>query len=193
MARNRNSRSLLIVAMVVASITLLPCCRRAPEGPATETVGADQIEFDALDLPLENPQIAISLLETAPGLVATYNGEASIELTDKNRPNLRFTFDADFPQAPSRSPKTVEEFDRFIGKHNDGRLTDNGTIETALGAATWASGTYFEEDQSFGDVRVFVPHPSGAGTLILSAVCPAEEATVEDRLATMKEILTHIS
>lgn len=194
MVRNRNLRTPFILTTVIISIALLPSCRRAPEeAPATETSGAAQIELEALDLPLENLQIRIALSTTPPGLVATYNGEAAIEVTDTKRPDLRFTLDADLPGAPSRSPKTVQDFERFIGKHHEGRLTDKGEIETALGLATWASGTYFEEDQSFGDVRVFAPHPSGDGTLILSAVCPSEEATVEDRLATMKEILTHVS
>jgi hypothetical protein len=184
--------------MVIISIAVLPSCRRAPEGPpdgtpVTDSSDVSQIKLDALDLPLENPQIKISVSKTPPGLVATYNGEASIELADEKRPNLRYTFDADFPDQPSRSPKTVEEFEQFIGKHHDGSLTDNGTMDTVLGAATWASGTYFEEDQSFGDVRLFVPHPTQTGTLILSAVCPVEESTVEERLATMNEILTHVS
>jgi len=183
--------------MVIVSVALVPSCRRAPEEPpASDLVddpGMGQIELTVLDLPQQNIEIEISLTATPPGLVATYNGEAALEVTDENRPNLRYTFDADLPGSPSRSPKTIDEFKQFIGKHNDGGLTDSGTIDTALGAATWASGTYFEEEQSFGDVRVFVPHPSGTGTLILSAVCPAAEATVEERLAMMQKLLTHVS
>ncbi len=198
MMRNRGPRARFVLLMVVVSIALLPSCRRGPDEPPdgepiSDSTDAGQLELNALDFPLENPQLNISLSTSPPGLVATYNGEASIELADTKRPDLRYTFDADFPENPSRSPKSVEEFERFIGKHNDGSFSDSGVMKTALGTAAWASGTYFEEDQSFGDVRLFVPHPSQTGILILSAVCPSEEATVEDRLATMKEILTHVS
>ncbi len=193
----RSWSRLLIITCVALTLVVLPSCRRAPEEPVgNPPAGAgDKTEpaIAALDLPLENPQIKVSLTAVPPGLVATYNGDSAIEVADENRPDLRYTFDADLPGAPSRSPKTVYDFEQFIGKHNDGRVTDNGEIETALGSATWASGTYFEEDQTFGDVRVFAPHPSGNGTLILSAVCPAGEATVEERLATMQKLLTNVS
>lgn len=197
MDRNRTLRMLPIVAIFIMSTALVPGCRRAPEtppeeAPAAESSSAAQIELDTLDLPLENPRIRIALSKTPPGLVATYNDEAAIEITDERRPVLRFTFDADLPGAPSRSPKNVADFERFIGKHHDGSFTDSGEIETALGVSTWASGTYFEEDQSFADVRVFAPHPSGNGTLILLAVIPANQATVEEQLSTMKAILDHV-
>ena len=195
MNRNQLLCTSNIVAMVIASVALLPGCGRAPEEQPVvpPDSGGPEIELMVLDLPQENPLIGISLNAAPPGLVATYNEERSIEITDERRPNLRYTFDADLPGAPSRSPKTVEDFVVFMGKHDGGRLADSGDMKTALGEASWASGTYSAEDEIFEDVRVFVPHPSGTGTLILYAVCPAGTATVEERLAVMREILTDVS
>ena len=196
MHRHNLRRAPFIVAIVITSIALVPSCRRAPEEPIAEPLskeGEVKIELIALDLPQKNSEIGISLNATPPGLVATYNEERAIEITDENRPTLRYTFDADLPESPSRSPKNVAEFELFMGKHTEGSLSDSGSIETVLGTATWASGTYSAEEQSFGDVRVFVPHPSGTGTLILFAVCPAGVATVEERLAMVREILAEVS
>lgn len=197
MHRNASFGAPIIVAMVIVSIALVPSCRRAPEeAPAVapaDGAGEPKIELTALDLPLKNPAIGISLNAVPRGLVATYNDERAIEIADENRPDLRYTFDADLPQLPSRSPRSIAEFKVFMEKFSGGSLTDSGDIETASGAATWASGTYFAEDQSFEDVRIFAPHPSGTGTLILFAVCPEGLATVEERLATMREILSEVS
>lgn len=195
MIRHQLLRTSTIVAVVIASIALLPSCRRAPEEqPAvTPDSGEPAIDLTVLDLPQKNPLIGISLNSAPPGLVATYNEERTIEITDERRPSLRYTFDADLPGAPSRSPRTIEDFEVFMGKHNGGSLADSGDMKTALGKATWASGTYSAEDQVFEDVRVFAPHPSGTGTLILCAVCPAGTATVEERLAAMREILADVS
>ena len=196
MHRHNLQRAPLIVAIVITSIALVPSCRRAPEEPVAAPVtkeGEAKIELIVLDLPQENREIGISLNATPPGLVATYNGERAIEITDEKRPSLRYTFDADLPESPSRSPKNIAEFESYMEKHTAGSLTDSGSIETVLGDASWASGTYSAEEQSFEDVRVFVPHPSGTGTLILFAVCPAGVATVEERLAMVREILAEVS
>lgn len=195
MARNRSLYTFFILASVIVSIALLPSCRRAPDTPAEGTkeveIGGES-GLSALELPLQNPVLGISLSSTPPGLIATFNENASIEVTDPRRPDLRLSFFADLPGVPLRSPVDIEGFEEFIGKHDGGSLTDRGEIETALGPATWASGTYSAEDQVFGDVRVFAPHPSGNGTLILASVSPAGDVTVEEQLAMMKEVLTHV-
>ncbi len=195
MHRQRLPQTPFIVAMVIVSIALLPSCGRTPEEPTAVAPAGDgaEIDYTVLALPQNNPEIGISLNAVPVGLVATFNEERAVEITDANRPSLRYTFDADLPGMPARSPKTVEEFGVFMGKFSGGKLDDSGEIDTALGDATWASGFYSAEDEVFEDVRVFLPHPSKPGTLILSAVCPKGVATVRERLATMREILSNVS
>jgi hypothetical protein len=182
--------------MIIASVAVIPGCRRAPEEPPEATPVVDvgpRPVLTVLELPQHNPELGFGLSSAPPGLVATFNEGASLEITDERRPALRYTFAADLPGSPSRSPSSVAAFETFIGKHNDGRLVDSGSLETALGPSTWADGTYFEEETSFSDLRVFAPHPSGSGTLVLSAVCPSSEATVEERLAVIRQLLAEVS
>ncbi len=197
MVRKSGLWGFLLASTVIAAIALLPGCGRTPEDsgsvPPVDQAAKPGLELSVLDLPQENSVIGISLNALPRGLVATYNDERAIEIADESRPELRYTFDADLPDSPGRSPRTIAEFEVLMAKLTDGGLTDSGSTETALGAATWASGTYSADGESFGDVRVFVPHPSGAGTLILYAVCPEGVATVEERLASMREILSKVS
>ncbi|HSN55866.1 MAG TPA: hypothetical protein VLT32_14425, partial [Candidatus Sulfomarinibacteraceae bacterium] len=127
------------------------------------------------------------------GLVTTYNDQAFIELTDTSRPALHYTFEADLPDSPSRSPADLPSFEVLLAKFQGGSLLDSGSIETALGTASWAHGEFYQEDQTFSDLRIFAPHPSGSGTLILYSVVPTEAATVEERLQTMQALLGGVS
>jgi hypothetical protein len=198
MQRHRVLRELAVIAVIGPGIALLPGCRKAPEEEAPVVVAATPVPgempvAEILELPQSNVTVGITLEHAPEGLVATYNEHEWLELTDRTRPALRFTFEADLPDAPSRSPAALADFEILLGKLTQGQLVESGTIDTTLGAAEWAIGTYFEEDQSFADVRVFAPHPSGAGTLILYSVGPAGVATTEERLSLMKELLQGVS
>ncbi|MEX1311221.1 MAG: hypothetical protein AB1Z65_12425 [Candidatus Sulfomarinibacteraceae bacterium] len=186
----------LVATGLALVFAVMPACKRAPEEPAPAAgPGTAEPELDlvTLDLPLSNLDLGVTLTAAPTGMVATYNDGPAIEVVDPRRPNLRFTFFADLAGLPFRSPATVADFEGFIGKHNQGRLTDDGDLETALGPATWANGSYFEEDQSFEDLRVFVAHPSGTGTLIVAAVGPEGVSSLEERLAVIQELLTFVS
>lgn len=198
MRRQRAIRDCVVIGLILVGIVVLPSCRRAPEEPGPVAVvgtpGPDQMPYGAvLELPQQSPALGITL-STAPGrLVATFNQDNWLELTDETRPTLRFTFEADLPGSPSRSPAVVADFDQWLSKLTQGRLLDSGSLDTPFGPAAWASGEYFEEDESFSDVRIFAPHPSGNGTLILYSVGPAGVATIEERLDLMTELLTGVS
>ncbi len=181
------------------TVVIVPGCGRAPEAPppAPEpTVTATEAEpgvLTTLELPQINPEIGITLTAVPANLVATFNGSDGFEVTDAQRPVLRYNFEADRPGAPSRGPSSIGTFETFVRRFNDGTALDSGSLKTALGDATWASGSYFEEDQTLIDIRVFTPHPSGSGTLVVWTVSPAEAATVEERLSTIRRLLDGVS
>ena len=196
MARNRIPRAPFILAMVIVSIALLPSCRRGPEEPVTvdtDSTETPKVEFTTLELPLQNLDIGITLNDVPPGLVATLNTEKWIEVSDTKTPTILYAFVASFPDSPGISPQSVEEFGAWVDSSQDGKNTGNGSIDTALGSTTWASGTYLDDDGLVDDLHAFAPHPSGTGTLILYSVCPAGVSTVEKRLAVMQNLLTHVS
>ena len=186
----------LIATALALVFAFMPACKRAPEEPipATESGTAEpELDLVTLDLPLSNLDLGVTLTGAPAGVVATFNDGPAIEVVDARRPQLRFTFFAELAGLPFRSPATVADFETFIGKHNQGRVTDDGDLKTALGPATWANGSYFEEDQSFEDLRVFVAHPSGTGTLIVTAVGPEGISSLEERLEVIQELLTFVS
>jgi hypothetical protein len=196
MARNRIPRAPFILAMVIVSLALLPSCRRAPEEPVVvdiDSTETPQVELTAIELPLQNLDIGITLNDVPPGLVATLNTEKWIEVSDTKAPTILYAFVASLPVSQGISPQSVAEFEAWVESSPDGKNTGNGSIDTALGSTTWASGTYLDDDGLVDDIHAFAPHPSGSGTLILYSVCPAGVTTVDERLAVMQELLTHVS
>jgi hypothetical protein len=186
----------LAVATGLAAMVLTPGCGRAPEEvppPSTAVEESAAEPLTSLELPQSNSAVGVTLASVPAGLVATFNENEGLEVADVRRPSLRYNFEADLPGSPSRGPSSVGAFETFVRKFNDGAPLDNGTLDTALGGATWASGRYYEEDQSFIDVRVFAPHPSGDGTLIVWTVSPEDVASVAERLSAIRGLLEFVS
>jgi hypothetical protein len=199
MRHRRSIPASVLVGLVLLGAALLPACRRAPETPPPEVVATPVPEAVAyphghpLTLPQTNDLIEITLSSAPDTLVATYNDQGFLELTDTSRPSLHFTFEADLPTSPSRSPSDLQGFQELLGKYDGGHLLDSGSFDTALGPATWAFGEYYQEDRTFSDVRIFAPHPSGNGRLILSSTAPEGTASPEERLETMRQLLAGVS
>ncbi len=193
MRRYRDLRAATIVMMVIVSVALVPSCRRTPEEPPQDEVVTPEIELTVIDLPQQNMEIGITLDAAPNGLVATYNGEHWIELVDESTPDLKYTFVVPSSDSPGITPPDVAGFGDLIGRMPEGTLGESGVIETVFGSANWVSGTYMLDGELLEDVRVFAPHPTGPGTLVLYAVGPKGSASIEDRLATMSDLLTHVS
>lgn len=197
MGRNRTLFTPLVVAVFVTSIVLAPACRRQPDEPVTDTsiddVEMAELELDPIELPLQNPDIGITLNAVPSGMVATLNTQVWIEITDTRSPKNLYVFVASPPDSPGISPQTVEEFEAWVDASQNGRNTGGGSIDTAHGPAIWASGTYMDDDGMMDHIQVFVPHPSGSGSLILYSVCPTGRKAVEDQLAVMQELVAEIS
>ena len=195
MHRQPIFRKNAVIAIVIASIAAAPACRRAPEETATPPpeAGPEAPAIATLELPQHNPRIGISLDVAPAGLVATYNGEYWIELTDETRPTLRYDFVAKVPETPGMLPADVADFEALIHRYSDGTILGSGSVKTALGTADWSSGSFSEDGEVIETVTMFAPHPSGSGTVTLSSACPAGVATVEERLDVMKQLLAGIS
>lgn len=194
MRHGRMLTEIIVVSLLALAIGLLPGCKRAEEEPAVgqgPDVGSESLV--SLELPQASPELGLTLNDIPKGLIVTYNEGLAMEVTDPSQPDLRFTLNVERPELPERSPATVGDFEVFIGGHNKGVVNDRGILKTALGEADWALGVYFEEEQSFEDLRVFVPHPSGNGTLVISAVGPENTASVEQRLDVVKALLEEIT
>ena len=191
MTRQTLSVTLIIIAVAVA-VALLPGCKRAQEDTAPPIVDHPDLG-PGLEMPQVSEDLGITLTKAPERLVATFNEGPAMELTDRSNPLLRYTIHADRPGLPSRSPSSVADFETFIGMHNQGAVHDQGSFATEFGAASWASASYFEEDQGFDDLRVFAPHPSGDGTLIISAVGPEDSASLDDRLELIRTLLANLS
>ena len=185
---------LFIISGFAAVLVVFPSCRRAPVEPtATSTIPASEHELTGLELPQQNPEIGISLTAAPAGLVVTYNGEHWIELTDQNRHSLRYTFIESVPQSPGIAPTGIQDFEALISAYPDGEILDNGSVKTPLGTADWSNGTYSEDGEVLDELMMFCAHPSGSGILILRSICPAGLATIDERLAVMQNLLTHVS
>ena len=183
MHRHRLPKTPFILAMVIASIALLPSCGRSPEEPtAIPAVSAPQDDLNVLELPQQNTQVGISLTATPPGLVVTYNEKHWLELTDVKRQTLRYTFIESIPDSPGLSPTSVQEFEAMISAYEDGTILKSGSVETALGSADWSNGTYSEDGEVLDVLTMFSAHPADSRMLILRSVCPTGLATIEERL-----------
>ena len=187
---------LLIIGSLTASTVFFTSCKRAPE----EVVPAEGISrqqelppIEALELPQQNPDIGITLNSVPQGFAATLNMSYWIEVTDLTSPTTRYAFVAVTPVSPGPTPSSIAEFENRVRASTDGRILDQGTIDTAFGPAQWISGAYNADDGPVEDVHVFVPHPSGTGTMVMTSICPKGTATVDERLVVMQELLTHVS
>jgi len=183
----------IVVSLLALAIALSPGCKRAEEEQAlVEGPDPDAENLVSLALPQANPELGLTLNDTPKGMIVTYNEGLAMEVTDTSQPDLRYSLNVERPDLPERSPATIGDFENFIGRHNQGVVNDRGTLKTALGTADWAVGMYYEEDQSFEDLRVFVPHPSGNGILVVSAVGPEDAASIERRLEVVKALFEEI-
>ncbi len=188
---------LMIIPGLAALLILLPSCRRAPEEPTELGAGHEtqetMIELTALDLPQENPTLGITLNDAPRGLVATYNGEYWIGLTDQSRPTLTYTLVSSPEYAPGIGVLSVTDFEAGILAYENGEFGGSGEAETALGFAKWANGSYSEDGEILEQLYLTAPHPSGGGELIVTSICPRGVATIEERLAVIQELLKNIS
>ena len=194
----RRSVSLALIATLLAlAVVLLPGCKRAPEevAPPEQVVPTeqDQPPITALELPQNNPEIAITLNSVPPGLAATLNTSYWIELTDIRNQSIQYAFVGNPSGQPGPAASSTAEFEVRVLESPNGRITERGTLETIFGPAQWVSGIYDDDYGPVEDIHVFVPHPSGTGTVVMTAICPTGAATVEERLAVIQEILTHVS
>jgi len=146
-----------------------------------------------LGLPQVSQEIGMTLQALPEGLVVTYNESLWIEVVDSNRPLLRYTFLALPAEADGISLADVGRFESHLPSFASGTSDTDGTIITALGDARWASGRYLEDDEELEDVRVFAPHPSGSGSLVVYSACRQGVASVEERLAIIQELLSNVS
>lgn len=195
--RRSSRRHIPWIAALVLAFSLLPGCRRAPEAPSsttpTPTAATSEVTLNALEPPLSNPNIGITLDDVPPGLVATYNGEYWIELTDSRHPQLRYTFVSDPEYATGMGVVDISDFETAILARKDGRFDGRGEIATALGTATWVSGSYSEDGQIIDQFMVSAPSPTGSGRLIVSSIGPQGAAGAEDRLNVIVNLLSKVS
>jgi len=196
MQRLSSGLKLTLVSVLAALFLALPGCKRAPEQieqePATQP-SEDQLQVEALQLPQMNPEIGITLNATPPGLVATLNTQVWIEVTDANTPDVLYSFVASSTDSPGVAPATVKEFETWVRNSPQGKITGKGSTETVFGSAAWVSGSYMDDDGVMDDIRIFSPHPSGTGTLVLFSVCPIGTKSADHRLVVMRELLANIS
>lgn len=199
MGHRHTLASLAIVTALAAACVLLPGCRRAPEeAPAPpETTQAPEVAevevpLTALELPQTNPEIGITIKSAPEGLVATYNGEHWIELADRDRPRLRFTFVSAPEFAPGLRAVSFDEFESAVRRYK-GRFTGRGEIDTPLGPARWVNGSFSEDGEEFDQVLVAASHPSGARELFITANCPSGVASVEERLEMIRRLFADVS
>jgi hypothetical protein len=194
MHRHLSTVEIALVIGLAIAVVILPGCKRAQE--ETEPVSPPQPPpepIESLELPQTNTMMGITLNSVPDGLVATYNEDLSIEVADISRPVLRYTFRVGRDDLPARTPASLVEFRSFIDRHNQGKVADQGRFDSGFGEAEWAVGEYFEEEQWFEDLRVFVRHPTGDGTLVITATSPRGTANVDEQVSTIQELLDRIS
>jgi hypothetical protein len=193
----RRRPTLSEIALVIGlsiTVVILPSCRRAPEEaeplpppqPPSESI-------EALELPQANQQIGISLDSLPEGLAATFNSQYWVRLVDVNNPSIKYALIGVPPVLPGPTPVTVREFVARVKASPDGRILDQGTVETVLGEAEWVIGVYVDDDGVVEDIHVFVPLPSGDGRMVVTSLCPPGIATLESRLKVIRELLTHVT
>jgi hypothetical protein len=191
---SRFVRLFIFISLAVA-FGFIASCKKAPE-MSTPTPIIEPTPFTAdiesLELPQVNDDLKVTLADVPAGIVITYNHGNVIEFVDSARPDLRFDLYTDFPEIAHHRPTSADEFEQFIGKLNEGKITDSGTLRTVFGKATWLNGTYFEEETDFQNLRVFVAHPTGSGQLIVSSVSPEGVASLDELLTMISGLLTHI-
>ena len=194
---HRPMQRAVIVVVLAFAVAALPGCKRAPEEAAPPTpapqVDREQPPVEVLALPQHNPEIAISLSSVPPSLAITLNTDAWIELADLHNRSVRYSFIGISPEGAGPAAASTAEFERRVLESPNGRMVGRGTVETVFGPATWVCGVYDDDDGPVDDLHLFVPHPSGAGSMVLMSVCPPGAATTDDRLETMQELLTHVS
>jgi len=188
---------LIIMTGLSIAVVVLPGCRRTPEEPTTPETAAIAEEvhspIEVLDLPQTNTEIGLTLASVPQGLAVTLNTGPWIQLVDTQNPSIVYSFISVVENQPGIAPLTVAEFERRVLESPEGNVVANGDLETAFGTAHWVSGTYIDDDGPVEDLTAFVPHPSGAGLVVLRSVCPTGGASTEDRLRVMQELLTHVS
>ena len=189
-----NVRNSIIIALV-CSVALISSCKKAPEEEPGLQITSDTaggVTLDPLELPQANSTIGISVTAVPDGIVVVYNDGNWIELVEENQPTVRYTFISNSDDMTGITPTTITEFESQIVDYEDGRMTGEGTVETALGQADWASGSYSEDGEILEMVYFLAPHPSGIGELVLTSVCPPDMATVERRLKRIRQITSHV-
>lgn len=188
---------LLFIAGIIALMTVVPACKKAPEpepvAPVEPLPEAATETLVSLPLPQSNPEIGIQLSSVPPGLAVTLNTSLWIELTDTRDPSIQYSFVGNPPDSGGPAPSDLPEFRKRVLESPKGKVLKSGTIDTAFGPAQWASGSYVDDDGPVEDINVFVPHPSGNGKIVLRSVCPLGTSTTEDRLTVIQTILMHVS
>lgn len=181
----------LIIASITAAVTLTGCGRAEDE--PVQALPTEVLDPSAsIPFPVENPVIGISVTSAPDGLVATFNRRNWLELTESHRPNVLYTFAANNDQEPRVEAPSIEEFESDILGSDGGKITGHGTLDTVLGKANWAAGIFSEDGENVEKIYLLAPHPSGAKSLILTSICPHGAASVDERLARIKELLKYV-
>ena len=192
-------RYFVAVFCVLFALALLPGCKQAPKEEKEEPVAAVDENalavgpLDALKLPVVNDEIGITLNTVPAGLVPTYNGEHWIDIVDDNRRALHYTFVSAPEFVLGIGGSDPEDFEKTARTIPEGGFLGKGELETTLGVAGWANGSYSEDGVMTDQIFLLAPHPSGTGSLILTSTCTVGEATVEERLKVMGNLLAAIT
>jgi len=197
MLRRRFETEVVLVASIVLAVGLLPGCTGGDdEVLESEAVITDQETLppiEPLELPQANSTIGVSVTSVPTGLAVTLNTSYWIEFVDLRNRAIQYSIVGIPPVTPGPVPATVAEFEQRVRESPNGRVMKTGELNTKFGSADWVSGSYDDDDGPVVDVQVFVPHPSGSGNMVLRSVYPPGASTVEESLAAMKELLTHVS
>lgn len=189
----------ILTALIIAALTaavVLTGCKRAPEegpsGPVEPGTTEDQVPLSTISFPVANSVIGISVKSAPAGLVATFNEDNWIELTDSRRPRMLYTFVANDDKNPRAVAPSIDAFENDILGYDGGAIIDEGSMETALGNASWAAGTYSEDGETIEKIYLLAPHPSGVGSLTVTSICPSDTASVDERLARIRDLLKYV-
>jgi len=197
MRHGRVAVTSVVVLCLAGIIAVVPGCGKAPEQPSepqpTTSVQQEAPPIEALELPLTNPEIGITVESVPEDLVATYNGEHWMVFGNRNRREVTYTLLSDLNRASGVRGSNLSEFRANVARYTDGGFTDTGEVDTQLGIASWASGVYSEDGETISALVVSVPHPSREGRLFITSNCPPEVASVEQRLATIEQLLGRVS
>jgi hypothetical protein len=185
----------LMLAVLVFAMTVIQGCGREPEPEVSRQEGlpeTEEIPFKTLELPQTNTSVGISVTKTPANVFVTYNGEYWIELTNSKVPNCRYTFVSDPSYLPGVSVANARDFESEIFQYLEGQFNGKGQVDTPIGSATWFSGSFEQDGDAWQQVLMEAPHPSGNGSLFLTAIYPAGATTVDQSLAVMNEIVSNI-